>query len=276
MCLYLCLVYTQLLILFFYQGRLIIVLYSLMFLFTIIFKTTLKEKLLDAQVFIKLGKINMFSFPRFLSKKRLIFSVILLLTIFVNFSVAMMSQRYKKYNFEKHLSYIEYHQENLMDPDLKERIKTSDNPYYLMSMYSLNHYMTHGVMEYIKLVNHVEKPFGSFYGQYQFNVYFKALRLLGFPIKSFEELNKKLDRTGVYTTFWGVFYLDFGVLGAFLLIILGYGIKKCYNKALNGNIICILIYSYVAVVILGSFFINLLSGRYNILLKRFNINCFFI
>jgi oligosaccharide repeat unit polymerase len=120
--------------------------------------------------------------------------------------------------------------------------------------------MTHGVMEYIKMVNHVENPLGTYYGQYEFNIYFKALKVLGLPIKSYGELTKIQKRTGVYTTFWGDYYIDFGLLGVILMIFIGYLVKKIYVKAVSGNCISILFYCYIGVVILGSPFINLLSG----------------
>lgn len=244
----------------FYQGRLIIVLYSLMFLFVVVFRVVQTTRLMDDQINFKFGKIRLLTIPRYISKKRFYFFGAIILTVFLNYSIAVMTQRYSKYNFEKHLDYIEFHQESKLDEELKEKIRSADNPYYHLSMYSLNHYMSHGVMEYIKLVNHIGNPMGTFYGQHEFNVYFKALRLVGVPLRSFGELNNELDRTGVYTTFFGPFYLDFGLLGAFILVVLGYFSKKCYHRALQGNIMSILFYCYIAVVILGAFFINMLSG----------------
>ena len=116
--------------------------------------------------------------------------------------------------------------------------------------------------EFQKLVNHVDEPYGIFYGKYELDVYFKFLRFFNIPVESRLEMEKTLYHAGYYITLWGPFYLDFGVFGFVIAFFLGYVIKKTYNYAVQGHLPAILMYSYIAIVLLASFHVSLVGGKY--------------
>ena len=244
----------------FTQGRVIIVMVMAMILTVLLFQinnfsTTFKET-----IKITIFKYRLFSLPKKLASKKVIIPSLILGFLFFTFSVKVVKARLDLFNYKNVIPIWERQQEMRLDDDFKNKVLLSDDMNLEIAKYSLQHYFAHGVFEYIRLVNHVKRPQGTYYGEYEFNPYFKALRLFGVKQKSFIELNEIVYKKNVYTTFWGPFYLDFGVFGIFIAFVFGAILKFIYIKARNGHLPYILFYSYFSFVILGSMFLNLMIG----------------
>lgn len=219
--------------------------------------------LFNAVTKIKLGKINLISFPRVLiSKKGLFFFIVLFLC--VGFFKKAMITRLEYYNYTDVLTYWEGRHESKMDLDFKQTtnalpLKEKNEK---IAAYSLYHYFTHAPFEFQKLVNHLDAPYGTFYGKYELDVYFKFLRFLNIPVESKIEMDKKLYHPGYYTTLWGPFYLDFGIFGFIIIFFIGLLIRQIYNLVIREYLPAILMYSYIAIILLSSFHVSLVGGKY--------------
>ena len=244
----------------FTQGRTIIVMVVAMIITVLIFQLNNFSDIFQNNIQIKLFKYQLFSLPKKLSSKRVLLSIFILGFLFFIFSVRVVKARLDLFNYKNVMTIWERQQEMRLNEDFKEKVLSSDDVNIEIAKYSLKHYFVHGVFEYIRLVNHVSEPTGTYYGEYQFNPYFKFLRLLGFKQRSFSELNDIVYKKNVYTTFWGPFYLDFGVFGILIAFIFGALLKFIYIRARNGYLPYILMYSYFSFIILGSMFLNLLIG----------------
>lgn len=245
---------------YFTQGRMIIIIVVSMMLITVSFYLSHFTDFFDKKISIKLGKFRMLSFPKKLASKKILLPSLILGLIFLSFSVKVVKDRLDLFNYKNIFVVWEEQQQMRLDDDFKEYVINSGEVNVEIAKYSIKHYFSHGVIEYIRMVNHVDAPFGMFYGQYIFNPYVKFFKLLGVNTRSFSELNGAMHKQNVYTTFWGPFYLDFGVFGIPISLLFGAVLKYIYIKARKGYLPFVLFYSYFAFVILGSMFLNLMIG----------------
>lgn len=126
---------------------------------------------------------------------------------------------------------------------------------------SLVHYLLHGYYQFFLLFEYFDVN-NLGYGSYQFYPIFKFAKFLGFDIPDFDELLDNLESQGVYTTFFGPLYTDFGfgTLTFLLMFIFGFFCQLTYKKAINGKLSNILIYSYLGTVLVHSSFINMIQS----------------
>jgi hypothetical protein len=244
----------------FTQGRIIIVMVMAMIVTVLLFHINNFSNVFKNTVKISIFKYRLFSLPKVLASKKIMIPTLVLGFLFLTFSVRVVKARLDLFNYRNVIPIWERQQEMRLDDDFKKKALSSEDLNLEIAKYSLKHYFVHGVFEYIRLVNHVSEPFGTYYGEYEFNPYFKFLRLLGVKQKSFGELNDVVYKKNVYTTFWGPFYLDFGIFGILIAFVFGAILKFIYIKARNGYLPYILFYSYFSFVILGSMFLNLMIG----------------
>lgn len=244
----------------FTQGRIIIVMMSCMIIIMAIFYIETFTNFFKKQTKITIFKYKLFSLPSKIASKKIIIPTFILGILFYQFSVDVVETRLNLFNYRNVFKVWERQQEMQLDTDFKLEAVETGNVNRAVAKYSLKHYFAHGVFEFIRMVNHVQSPYGLYYGRYLFNPYFKFLRLIGVPQKSFKELNVVVHKQDVYTTFWGPIYLDFGVFGILFSLIFGALLKYIYIKARKGYMPFILFYSYFFYVILGSMFLNLMIG----------------
>lgn len=129
----------------------------------------------------------------------------------------------------------------------------------LFSVVNFLHYIVHGVVEWFRLFNHVGLEV-HYLGSYQFYPIVKILSILGFNIPSFLELADVAHKTGVYTTFWGAFILDFGYYSFLAAFILGVVSMSLYNGLFNSSFISYLVYPVLAAQLIFSSIMNIFSG----------------
>ena len=97
-------------------------------------------------------------------------------------------------------------------------------------------------------------------GSYTFSVYSRFLSKITGQKDNFEQLQKLPPRTGVYTTLFGPLYIDFGWFIIPFILLFGIFTKRIYQKAISGNDVAILIYFYLAIVIIFSPVFNFING----------------
>lgn len=245
------------------ESRLPIVLAAFMFFIIWYFYQKRYGQFFSNTMFIKLENVKLFRIPKFFLKTRVI-GIIIVGVLAINFSTRVMVNRLNHYGYKDTLKvWSEYH-ETEFDEDFKNKIKTLSNEdkNYELAKYSLYHYFAHGIIEFQRLVNHVDDKNGIFYGKYQLDVYYKFLRFLGIEVTSKKEMGNVLYKRGYYTTFWGPFYLDFGLYGIVICFFIGRFIKRTFIKAKKGYLPAILMYSYLAVNLLASFHVTFFSSSY--------------
>lgn len=260
---------------YFMGGRTVIVLLGTTMIF-VIYASYIKNTNFKTTVF-KLFKIKLLSIPKFIFKKRILLPLIVCLILFVSYSIQVLDQRLTRFNYGDRVLNIweqnDYQWVKFSD-DFKASFYSSstDEKSRMLGIFSLKHYFVHGMFEYVRLVNDLDKCTGYYFGQYEFNVFFKFFRILGIPLKSFSELNNVVKRQAVYQTFWGPFYIDFGFFGVIFAFFWGRFVKRVFVNASRGSTPYLIMYAYLCTIILASFFINFLLGSSSYFLFAFFIS----
>ena len=224
----------------------------------------------------KVLKTTLASVPKFLFKKKVLIPLAIVSLLFVSYSIKVLDTRLTRFNYgdrvfkvweQKDYQWVKF------DTDFKQDFygATSEEKSRMLGLFSLKHYFVHGVFEYVRLVNDLEKSTGYYYGQYEFNVFFKFFKMLGIPLKSFGELSVVVKRQAVYQTFWGPFYIDFGLFGVIIMFFWGRFTKRIYTHAKRGSTPHLIFYGYLSTIIITSFFINFMLGSSSYFLFAFLI-----
>jgi hypothetical protein len=262
---------------FFMGGRTIIALLgaTLMFVILASFRKNSKLKLLN----IKFMTISIVSIPKLLLKKSILIPVVIIATLFISYSSSVVNKRLTRFGYGDRTFQV-WEQKDYrwvkIDKDFKEEFfhATKEDKNTMIGLYSLKHYFVHGVFEYIRLVNHLEKTTGYYYGQYEFNVFFKFFKFFGIPLGSFAKLNTIIERKAVYSTFWGPFYIDFGIFGIIIMFFWGRFVKRVYIHASRGVTPYVIFYGYLSTIIITSIFINFIMGSSSYYLFAFFVSVF--
>lgn len=245
---------------YFTQGRLQVVKIFLMIVVVFFFYLGHHRKWSITLLNIKFYKYPLLRIPKKIVSAKILVTGFILSTVFYVFFVFVIESRLDAFGYSNVIEVWEGYQEMRVDDDFKERVMHGNNQNLDMAKYSLLHYFAHGPVEFVRRVNHIQRPYGTYYGMYTFHPYVKFFKLIGFNPPSQAELSEIIKRKAVYTTFWGDMYLDFGWFSILLTFFLGAIIKQIYLKALKGELINILFYAYFSFVVFGSMFLNLLSG----------------
>ncbi|WP_242120105.1 hypothetical protein [Aestuariivivens sediminicola] len=260
---------------FFMGGRTTIALLGTTLLF-VTFASYLKNTAFPVLKF-KILKIKLLTLPKFLLKRKIIIPLITVVILFIYYSISVLDNRLTRFNYGdgvfivwerkdyKWVKFDDEFKEEYFKYSAKDKAKT-------LGLLNLKHYFVHGVFEFVRLVNDLDKVSGYYYGQYQFNVFFKFFKMLGLPLKSFGELSTIVKRQAVYQTFWGPFYIDFGIFGIVIAFFWGRFVKRVYIKAKMGSTPHVIFYGYLATVIVTSFYINFLMGSSSYFLFAFLIS----
>ena len=259
----------------FMGGRTIIALLGTTLLFVIYASYNKNSNIPTIRV--KYAGKNLLNLPKFLFKKTVYIPVIIVSLLFVSYSVKVINQRLTRFGYgdrtfriweQKDYQWVKFDEEFKADYFQSKE----DDKAKMIGLYSLKHYFAHGVVEYIRLVNHLDKTTGYYYGQYEFSVFFKFFRAFGVPLKTNEEMQSIMERKAVYKTFWGPFYVDFGVFGVFVMFFWGRFIKRVFIYAKRGHTQYVIFYGYLATIIITSVFLNFILGSSSYYLFAFFIS----
>lgn len=129
--------------------------------------------------------------------------------------------------------------------------------WFFLVLSNICQYFLHGMLEFSYLLQHSE--YGHSWGCETLNPYFKAIKILGvnIPCPDSESL---YPRVGIFTTFFGPLWIDFGLLGLPLMYV--FGIVSAYfaSRARREVIFAVPLYLYFVVVILLMPVVNFVSS----------------
>lgn len=126
-----------------------------------------------------------------------------------------------------------------------------------LSLISIQHYLVHGFFEFKRLFGHNHGNSPLLLGSEQFNIVYKFFEIL-FDIESTDNSMFK-HKIGVYNTFWGVVFLDWGWYSIIYSSILGWFISLL-EKSKKVSYPLLILYRYFLVVLSGVAFLNLFIG----------------
>jgi len=114
-------------------------------------------------------------------------------------------------------------------------IRTQNNTLqaYRLGVVNFGQYYLHGVFEFGYLYNNYKK--NHWYGGYTFNIFAKFVNIMFKTNIDLKGIQKSPPRTGVYTTFFGPVFIDFGWLSLIFMFFFGVFQKLIYNKVLQGR-----------------------------------------
>ncbi|WP_139181002.1 hypothetical protein [Winogradskyella thalassocola] len=143
----------------------------------------------------------------------------------------------------------------------KESIINSDSKIYQSSyLGTINfvQYYLHGMYEFGYLYNNYSSD--HHYGAYTFNIFAKFLNIILGTEIDLEKIQASPPRTGVYTTFFGPIFIDFGWFSLVFMFFFGVFQKSIYNHVLRGRIQYVPLLFYF--LIINFFFpvINFVNG----------------
>ena len=119
-------------------------------------------------------------------------------------------------------------------------------------------YFTHGMIEFSYLYDNYKNDYAL--GSYTFAIYSRFLHKItgrNFDSKNLEQLS---PRPGVFTTFFGPIFIDFGWFSLLFMMLFGIIVKVIYNKAKSGYDWAIILYFYFFIVLAFSPVFNFING----------------
>lgn len=170
---------------------------------------------------------------------------------------------------------------DLLQPraSFKEKIKSSTG-YKKAILFNYLHtlqYYCHGIFELDYLINHKSKNNNYLKGEYNFNLFLRALEKLNIINYDSSRVNALLPRESTYITFLGALFLDFGWFGIIAVFLLGVFQNIIDTKIKDKNVLYISL--YVFFIVFNIFFpvINLLRGTgiyivFSLLMVIFSFN----
>lgn len=112
-------------------------------------------------------------------------------------------------------------------------IDSSDKWYfvYLFAYSNIMQYGAHAIFEFPVVKQYVDQRGDYFYGTATFSVITKFFtKLLGSSYDIQGEINSHNARRGIWSTFFFLWYLDFGWFGVILMFVFGYCAKKVWSQ----------------------------------------------
>jgi hypothetical protein len=119
-------------------------------------------------------------------------------------------------------------------------------------------YYLHGIYEFGYMYDNHENSYN--YGAYTFNVFAKFINIIFRTNIDLEKIQKSPPRTGIYTTFFGPIFMDFGWFSLVFMFFFGVFQKHTYNKVLNGRFQYTPLLFYFLIIDFFLLVINFISG----------------
>jgi hypothetical protein len=195
-----------------------------------------------------------------LNKKLIVLGIVLL--VFFVYSMSLLTERLEIMGFTATvgLEYLEsYHHVIVSDAiwDLAEGSGWLAAAAY--TAVSLTHYVIHGYYQFFLLIQTFDTA-NLTWGATQFYPLFKFFGVLGFDTISAAQLFNIVEEPGVYSTFFGPVYMDFGYWGFLYCFLLGVICQLSWRKAQAHDPFHLMLYPYCASVLFHSSFLNMIRG----------------
>jgi hypothetical protein len=107
-------------------------------------------------------------------------------------------------------------------------------------------YYLHGVFEFGYLYNNYKK--NHYYGAYTFNILVKFINTIFRTYFDIKEIQNAPTRTGIYTTFFGPIFIDFGWFSLIFMFFFGVFQKLLFNKTMAGRFQFIPLLFYMLII----------------------------
>lgn len=115
-----------------------------------------------------------------------------------------------------------------------------------LSLLNASQYYTHGVFELGYLYNNYKGE--HHYGAYTFNVIAKFSNIIFGTNIDLQKIQESPVRTGVYTTFFGPIYLDFGWFAPIFMLFFGLLQGLIFNKVISGDYKYVPLFFYMLII----------------------------
>lgn len=179
--------------------------------------------------------------------------------IFFIYSMKILMNRLNAMGFtiSSHLNYMEKTRNFVIDSDLYELAVSSNfwGP-MIYTFISIVHYFLHGFYEFFILTNSFNSELHT-YGAMEFYPIWKFLNVIGYDVVDIYYLNSIIETKGVYTTFFGPVFVDFGPWGFIYTFFIGL-LSQLFWLKVRRNCFCMMIYPFLASVLLHSSFLNMI------------------
>ena len=134
----------------------------------------------------------------------------------------------------------------------------------LLAILPMLQYYTHSLFEFQILWSEpIQQTFS--YGALHFAPYIKLLRILG--LASSPDMFLLFPRVGVFTSFFGPLWVDFGWFSPFFMMIFGFLARRIAKQAQRGDLGAYPLYTYICVVLFFAPVVNFIisaQGMYTI------------
>ena len=119
-------------------------------------------------------------------------------------------------------------------------------------------YFTHGMIEFSYLYENHKSDYAI--GSYTFAIYSRFLhKIVGEKLDT-DKIIALNPRPGVFNTFFGPIFIDFGWFSMLFMFLFGIIAKLIYDKATNGYDWAILLYFYIFIIVVFSPVFNFING----------------
>ena len=190
----------------------------------------------------------------------------LVLIIFLMYSANIVTARFDQmgFSFESYIFYLEV----VRDVEIENSYFSflvdnnfSSFSFFTFAIAEIVHYFHAGVIEFIKLYHFNDGDYVYWMGAHQFSIYLKFFSILGFEnLPSYLDTLESYHQAGQYTSFVGSALIDFGEYTPIYMFILGILSGGIYNSTLKGELAGIMIFPFVATVVVYSPMINFLMN----------------
>ena len=133
---------------------------------------------------------------------------------------------------------------------------------YLFTYSNITQYGTHAIFEFPVVKKFIDQKNDHYYGTATFSVITKfILKIFNSPYNILEQIYKHNARPGIWSTFFFLWYLDFGWMGIVFMFIFGYFAKKVWaNVYYLHNILYLPLLCFLSIVLLLILQLNYIAG----------------
>ncbi len=134
---------------------------------------------------------------------------------------------------------------------------------YCFTYLHISQYATHAVFEFEDVKKHIDKKGDFYYGAATFSPITKFVcKLFNIDFDITKEIRTHNARNGIWSTFFFLWYLDFGWLGPFVLFLMGLGVKYVWSRVYyKYNIFFLPLLIFAGIIILFFLQLNFISGN---------------
>ncbi|PTU32368.1 O-antigen polymerase [Stenotrophobium rhamnosiphilum] len=141
----------------------------------------------------------------------------------------------------------------------------------LLTVTNFSQYLLHGIPEFCLLWDRGDSQLFTWGSQFFFP-YVKTLNILQLANIPIPEAEDVYVRAGIFTSFFGPLWADFGYFGLIFMLLFGFLAARASNAMINGNVYVTPLYLYMALIILMMPTVNLFIGAQGI----YAINAFIV